>query len=66
MKAIVDLRSTPSVVVLVVVVVVVVVIIIIIIIIIILNSVQVYLYSAFHHTNRCKAALQENKFLQYV
>ncbi len=57
MKAIVDLRSTPSVVV---------VVVVVVVIIIILNSVQVYLYSAFHHTNHCKAALQENKFLQYV
>ncbi len=29
-------------------------------------SIQVYLYSAFHDTNRCKAALQEIKFLQYI
>ncbi len=31
-----------------------------------LSSIQVYLYSAFYDTNRCKAALQEIKFLQYI
>ncbi len=30
------------------------------------NSIQLYLYSAFHYTNHCKAALQEMKFLQYI
>ncbi len=28
------------------------------------NSIQVYLYGAFYDINRCKAALQEIKFLQ--
>ncbi len=32
----------------------------------IFNSIQVYLYSAFHDTNLCKAALQEIKFIQYI
>ncbi len=27
---------------------------------------KIYLYSAFYDTNRCKAALQEIKFLQYI
>ncbi len=30
------------------------------------NSIQVYLSSAFHNTNRCKAALQEVKFPIYL
>ncbi len=29
-------------------------------------SIQVYFYSAFYDTNRCKAALREIKFLQYI
>ncbi len=32
-----------------------------------IHSIQVYLYSTFHDTNHCKAALQEIKYiLQYI